>query len=56
MRMRKMRWIGIIGASLVIVITIILKLIKVNAVFMIPFLLPFLVMILIDMSGRRGEQ
>ena len=51
--MRKMRLIGIIGAILVIVMVLILKAFHLNSVFAIPFLLPFLVMILIDISGRK---
>jgi len=51
--MRKMRLIGIIGLVLVIIIILILKMLHKPAYFGIPFLLPFLVMILIDLSGRK---
>jgi hypothetical protein len=50
--MRKMRLIGIIGATVVIIVIIALKLMHKPGFFAIPFLLPFLVMILIDISGR----
>lgn len=53
--MRKMRLIGIIGAALVIAIVIILKIFHLSSVIAIPFLLPFLVMILIDISGRKNS-
>jgi len=52
MQMRKMRLIGIIGAAIVVIIMVILKLTHKPSVFAVPFLLPFLVMILIDFSGR----
>jgi hypothetical protein len=51
--MRKMRLIGIIGAIIVIVVIIALKMLHYPSVFGVPFLLPFLVMILIDVSGRN---
>jgi hypothetical protein len=50
--MRKMRLIGIIGTILVIAIVLVLKMFHFSSIFAIPFLLPFLVMILIDISGR----
>jgi tryptophan-rich sensory protein len=56
MKMRKMRFIGIAGALLVIAIVLVLKMFNKSSVFAIPFLLPFLVMILIDISGGRKNQ
>jgi NhaP-type Na+/H+ and K+/H+ antiporter len=52
--MRKMRLIGIIGAILVILVIIMLKILHKPSVFGVPLLLPFLVMILIDISGRKN--
>jgi len=51
--MRKMRLIGIIGACMVIAVIVVLKITGLQAVFGVPFLLPFLVMILIDISARN---
>ncbi|HRG57797.1 MAG TPA: hypothetical protein PK323_02510 [Bacteroidia bacterium] len=51
--MRKMRLIGLIGIVFVILVIFLLKLLHKPSFFAVPFLLPFLVMILIDMSGRN---
>jgi hypothetical protein len=53
--MRKMRLIGITGTCIVLLIIAILRVFHFPSVFGVPFLLPFLVMILIDISGRKGN-